>query len=296
MSLRDFALLVGVCLVWASNNVLSKIIISDLGVAPMLYAGARFLIVTLAVSPWLFPAPRPVWRLVLIGLLMGGGAFSLLFIGLKSASPSAASIVSQLGLPLTTVLSVVMLGEKIHLPRIVGITLTFIGVLIVMWDPAGMSASGGLFFVAAGAVASSLGAVLMKQFQGVRPVQFQAWVGLSSVVPMVVLSAWLEPGGVQGAIAAGWPFAVGVLYSALVVSIGAHTLYYGLIQRYEANLIAPLTLMVPLFTIALGVALTHDAFDVRMAAGTAIALAGVLVIAVRRSQVGALMLWLRERI
>ncbi len=54
-----------------------------------------------------------------------------------------------------------------------------------------------------------------------------------------------------------------------------------LIQRYEANLVAPLTLMAPLFTIALGVLITHDRFDLRMAVGSIVALAGVLVIAVR---------------
>ena len=60
-----------------------------------------------------------------------------------------------------------------------------------------------------------------------------------------------------------------------------HTSYYGLIRRYEANLLAPLTLMTPLFTIAFGVALTGDKLDMRMIAGAMLALAGVLVVALR---------------
>jgi drug/metabolite transporter (DMT)-like permease len=295
MSVRDFALMMAVCLVWALNTIVSKLIITDYAVAPMFYAAARFAIVTLAVFPWLFPAPRPVWRMILVGLLMGGGTFSLFFIGLRTSSPSAAAIVGQLGLPVTTVLSVLMLGEKIHLPRGVGIALSFVGVLIVMWNPEGMAASTGLLFIAAGAVTGSLAAVMMKQFEGVRPLQFQAWVGLSSAVPMIALSAMFEPDAVSGAIQAGWPFVAAVLFSGLVVSVVGHTIYYGLIQRYEANLIAPLTLMVPLGTIALGVVFTHDAFGWRMALGTAVALSGVLIIALRRSHVGALVLWLRER-
>ena len=74
-----------------------------------------------------------------------------------------------------------------------------------------------------------------------------------------------------------------------------HTLYYALIQRYEANLISPLTLMTPLATIALGVMITHDPFDLRMATGSAVALLGVLVIALRRNQVAPLLLALRTR-
>lgn len=296
MSLRDFALMVGICLIWALNTIVSKFIVTDFGVAPMFYAGARFLVVALAAAPWLFPAPKPIWKMVLIGLLMGGGTFSLFFIGLRTSSPSAATIVGQLGLPITTVLSVLMLGEKIRWPRALGITLTFVGVLIVMWRPEDLAASAGLLWIAAGAVAGSFGAIMMKQFEGVRPLQFQAWVGLSSAVPMVIASALFEPTAVGAAMAAGWPLVWAVLFSALLVSIVAHTLYYGLIQRYEANLIAPLTLMVPLATIAMGVAFTGDVFDAQMALGTAVALAGVLIIALRKNHVGGLVLWLREKL
>ena len=45
MSLRDFALLVGVCLVWAMNSIVSKLVISHMGVPPLFYAAARFAVV-----------------------------------------------------------------------------------------------------------------------------------------------------------------------------------------------------------------------------------------------------------
>ncbi|CAN5185700.1 DMT family transporter [soil metagenome] len=296
MSLRDFALMVFVCLIWAVNTVVSKIIVTDYAVAPMFYAAARFAVVAVVALPWLLPAPRPVWRVALVGLLMGGGSFSLLFLGLKTASPSASAIVGQLSLPITTVLSVLMLGEKIHRTRAVGIALSFVGVLIVMYHPGDMQASTGLLFIAGGAVASSFGAVIMKQIEGVSPLRLLAWVGMTSVIPMVVLSAIFEPGAFGQAVSVGWPLLAALLFAALLSSVLAHTIYYGLIQRYEANLIAPLTLMVPLATIALGVAFTGDIFDGRMAIGTAVALTGVLIIALRRSHVGAVFLWLRERV
>ena len=85
-------------------------------------------------------------------------------------------------------------------------------------------------------------------------------------------------------------FWAAAVYSGLVVSVGAHTLYYGLIQRYEATLISPLTLMTPLATIFLGVALLGDPFGPRMVLGTALALVGVLIIALRRNQVMPLLL------
>jgi drug/metabolite transporter (DMT)-like permease len=81
-----------------------------------------------------------------------------------------------------------------------------------------------------------------------------------------------------------------VLFSGLVVSVLAHTLYYTLIQRYEATLVSPLTLMTPIFTIALGVVFTGDVVDLRMAVGAALAMAGVLVTAFRFNQLARLAL------
>ena len=295
MSLRDFLLLAFVCVVWATNNIVSKFVVTHLGVPPMFYAAVRFAVVLIVVFPWLLPMPRPRWRMVVVGLLMGAGTFALVFIGLKTASPSAVAIVSQVGVPITTLLSFLILGERLTGRRVIGMVLTLTGVLAVMWDPHGFKISTGLLFIVAASFLGGLGAVMMKQMEGVKPLRLQAWVGLSSLAPMVVLSAWLEPGQIQAGIAAGWPFVAAALFSGLVVSVLAHTLYYSLIQKYEANLISPLTLMTPLATIGMGVIFTQDVFDLRMAFGTAVALAGVLVIALRPSQAMALLVALRNR-
>ncbi|MBC7168035.1 DMT family transporter [Phenylobacterium sp.] len=295
MALRDFALLVLVCLIWATNNIISKFVVADLAVPPLFYAAVRFALVAAITARWLIPAPRPRWRLIVVALLMGGGNFALLFIGLQTATASAAAVVIQLGVPITTVLSMVMLGEQVRWRRGIGIALTLLGALAVMWDPGGFVVSTGLLFVVAAAFLGSLGAVMMKQMQGVRPLQFQAWVGFASVWPLAALSLAAEPGALQAALDAGWAFVAAVVFSAVIVSVLAHTAYYGLIQRYEANLISPLTLMTPLATIGLGVALMNDPFGPRMVVGTIVALAGVLIIALRPNQVAPLLLAWRNR-
>jgi len=295
MALRDFALLVLICLVWASNNIISKIVVAQWGVPPVFYAAVRFAIVAACTLPWLLPAPKPLWRIVTVALLMGGCNFALLFMGLKTASPSAAAIVLQLGVPITTLLSVIMLGERIRWRRGIGIAMTLAGALLVIWHPEGLALSPGLLLIVAATFTGSLGAVMMKQMDGVKPLHFQAWVGFCSLPPLVAISGLTEQGQWAAAQAAGWPFWVAVVFSALVVSVLIHTAFYGLIIRYEANLIAPLTLMTPLATIAMGVVITNDHFDARMAVGSALALLGVLIIAIRRNSVMPLLLSLRNR-
>ena len=280
MKLRDFLLLVLVCLLWASNNVLSKIVVSHWHVPPLFYTAVRFVIVTTVTLPWLLPMPRPAWRIVLIGLAMGAGSFGLMFVGLTWASPSEAAIVVQAGVPITTLLSIWLLGERIHWRRGVGISLALAGVLVVVWQP-GFALSTGTMFILAAAFSGSLGAVLMKQTGHIAPLQFQAWVGLSGLVLLAPISAAIEPGAWQAAVQIGWRFYAAVIWSALVVSVFAHSAYYLLIGRYEANLIAPLTLITPLVTIGLGVAITGDHIDAQMALGSGLALAGVLLVALR---------------
>ncbi|MFD2678853.1 DMT family transporter [Camelimonas lactis] len=283
MNIRDFVLLVLICLAWAFSTVLSKVVISELNAPPLFYAAARFTVVALVCAPWLFPAPKPLWRVMVVGLCMGAGSFALVFIGLETATPSATAIVSQLGVPITTILSVIVLGEVIGWRRRLGILLAFTGTMLVMWDPRGVSASTGLAFVAAAAVCSSVGAIMMRQMSKVRPLQFQAWVGLVSAVPLALGTLLLEEQVLPRAINGGWMLFFAVMFAALVVSVCAHTTYYGLIKKYEASLIAPLTLMCPLFTIALGMAMTGDRLTVGTVLGSSIALGGVLLIAVRRN-------------
>lgn len=293
MRARDFVLLVAVCLIWALSNVLSKIIVSQWAIPPLFYSALRFTVVALVACPWLRPMPRPAWRVVAIALCFGGGSFSLLFMGLQTTSPSAAAIMLQLGVPFTTLLSMLVLRERIHRRRGLGIALTLIGVSIATWSPAGLSLSTGLWLVAASAFAGAVGAILMKQVSGIQPFRFQAWVGLISAPVLILASAVLEEGQWTAAMTIGWPLVAAVLFTAFVVSLGAHSAYYYLIDRYEANLLAPLTLMTPLATIGFGVLITDDDLDLRMALGGGLAMLGVLIVALR-PRAGAELLVERE--
>jgi O-acetylserine/cysteine efflux transporter len=59
---------------------------------------------------------------------------------------------------------------------------------------------------------------MMKQTHGVRPLQFQAWVGLSSILPLAILSALLEAKEIPAALDAGWLLVAAVVYAGLAVS------------------------------------------------------------------------------
>src|SRR3546814_12573270 len=107
----------------------------------------------------------------------------------------------------------------------------------------------------------------MKQVDGVKPFRFQAWVGLVSATVLTLASILLEDGQWTAATTTGRPLVAAVVFTALIVSVGAHSVYYHLIDRYEANLLAPLTLMTPLATIDRKSVVSGKSVSVRVALG-----------------------------
>jgi O-acetylserine/cysteine efflux transporter len=278
MKPRDFFILMLVCFIWAVNLVVGRIVIVDFGVPPLFYAAIRFCLVALMLSPLLRPVPPQLGWVICIGLLLGAGHFGLLFIGLSQASPSSSAIVLQLGIPVTAILSIAVLGENISPLRWAGIVLAVVGVIIVMWDPRGFHASVGLVFVFAATVSLSLGGILLKRIFRIKPLRLQAWVALSSTAPLALLSVLLETGQWAATWHAGWVLAAALVFSVVIVTGWSHTTWFSLLQRYEANFISPFTLAVPLMTIGMGIMVTGDHFDLRMLVGSVAALAGILIV------------------
>jgi len=88
---RDFGLLMVICLVWASNFVIAKLVLADLLIPPLFFSALRLAVVLVAVCPWLVPIPRPAWRTFVVGFLMGAGSFGLMTVGLMTANGSSRS-------------------------------------------------------------------------------------------------------------------------------------------------------------------------------------------------------------
>ena len=281
MSLRDFVIFVLVCLGWATSVILAKFAMADLGMPPLFFALLRTLLVAAALSRCLWPLPAMPVRVLVATMLLGGGSFALLFIGLKTASASSASIVALSGAPMTVLFAIAFLGERIGWHRGFGMFLTLAGVGVVVADPSGLKGSLGLIYVAASAVAGALGSVLLKQLVDTPALTLQAWAGASGSLLLLPLSLLLEQHQLASAMAGGWPLIGCVAFSGLIVSVVGHTTYYKLLQKYDANLIAPLTLMTPLFTIVLGVVVMGDKPTAGLAVGGCLAMLGVTITVIR---------------
>ena len=281
MSVRDFLFLCAICFVWGLNLVVTRWVVADMGVPPIFFAAVRFLGVALVLIPFLRPIPKQIGILFLVSMFIGAGHFALLFMGLANAEASAASVTGQLGVPFSTLMSVVFLSEKIHLRRGIGIVLAFVGVLIIAVDPDSFSISIGLLYIVGSAFVGSVGGILMKRMTPITALQSQAWVGLFSFLPLFLLSGLVETGSTDAYLAGGWGVWLATLYAVLGVSAFAHGGFYSLIKRYDISLLSPLTLMTPVWGVVLSALLLGEVLTFQLIIGSIISLGGVLVIAIR---------------
>ncbi|MEO0982827.1 MAG: DMT family transporter [Pseudomonadota bacterium] len=281
MTLRDFTLLFAICFVWGLNIVLTRWVVSDFSVPPIFFAAIRFLGIALVLLPFLRPKPAELKTLFLISLFLGSGHFALLFVGLANAEASAASVVGQLGVPFTTLLSMAFLGETIGWRRGLGIMLSFAGVVLIAFEPEGFAVSFGLLYIVASALIGSIGGILMKRMTPITAFQQQAWVGLFSFAPLFAVSGLLESGQWEAYSAGGWPVWAATAFAVLGVSIFGHGGFYSLIKRYDVSLLSPLTLMTPIWGVVLSVVLLSEPLTINLVVGAAISLTGVFVIAMR---------------
>lgn len=278
----DLFLLVLCCVVWGVNLPLTRLLVGE--IPPILAATLRFAGLALVLLPFLRPVPRQWGTVILVALSIGGLHFALLFLGLATAPASAVAIVGQIGLPMVTVLSVIFLKEEVHAQRILGMTLAFIGVLVVLWKPGGLTLSAGLLFVVASAFVGSVGSIVMKRMEPLPALQVQAWVGLVSIVPLLLLSAVTETGQLATIAAAPlWAWAI-LAFSVVVVSVFGHSAYYQLLKRHDVTLLAPLTLLTPVVAVATGVLALGEPVTWQLLVGGAITLLGVGLVARRRNR------------
>ncbi|HSC05291.1 MAG TPA: DMT family transporter [Steroidobacteraceae bacterium] len=281
---RDLVFLVLINLIWGFNFITSKVGVSEL--PPLWFTTLRFTLLALILAVFLRVQRGQMGAIVVAGVLSGALHFGLLFVGLGMAKTvSTVAIVGQLGVPFTTLMSIVFLGEVVRWRRWLGITLAFAGVMVMGLDPKVFDFWQGLALVVLSAFVGSIGLLAVKQLKDIKPLEIQAWFAVISVPVLAVLSAVFETGQLQATRAASLEAWSALLFTVVMASLIAHSGYYYLVQRYPITSVSPLTILSPLFGVLFGVTLLGDELTPRIIAGGTMTLTGVVVIALREHKI-----------
>ncbi|MDT8449547.1 MAG: DMT family transporter [Wenzhouxiangellaceae bacterium] len=282
MPLNHRAALLAICLIWAGNFVAAAIAVDHL--PALTFTVLRFALVLALLAPFLRRPVRGQWGNLLAACwCMGTLHFGLVFVALdRSTDVSSIAILMQVYVPFSTLLAVLVLGERIGWRTASGVAMAFGGVLVVGLDPVVLAQLDVVALVLASAFFLALGTIFMRRVRGVGVFGFQAWNALLSLVPLTLLALLLEqPTTAIRALDWASPALPAVAYSAIGATIIGHGTFYWLIQRHEVNTVTPYLLLVPILAVALGVLLRDDRPGPRLLVGGAMVIAGVLWVTLR---------------
>ncbi|WP_439533082.1 DMT family transporter [Polymorphobacter sp.] len=273
-----------ITLIWAFNIVAIKYTVDDVG--PLTAVTLRYGILMAVCLPWLRWQPGRMGALVATGLVAGA-----LFMGLGALSfavatnISAISIAGQLGIPFSLLLGVFVLKERIRWPRILAVTLSVLGVIVMGFDPAIVDEGLALWLMVAAAVCWAVSNLMFRSLADVPMMTTQAWLALVSTPVMAAAAMIFEPHGLAniGHISLeNWSW---LFYSAVLASLVGHGGMSWLFQRYPVATVSPLSLPTPLLSVFFAVTILGSTMTNQMMLGGALTLIGVAIITLRTARV-----------
>lgn len=278
MPFRDLLLGLFVIVIWALNIIVIKVGVAEL--PPLLMTTLRFMLVAVLLVPFYPVARAQLPFLLLLSVTFGSLHFALLFIGLGQAEAGTGALLVQMGTPFATLLAVFFLKEKLGLKRLIGLLLSFAGVIVLAGGPT-LPSPLPLSILLMSALGWAVSQLLIKRGPPIAPLALAGWVALFAV-PQVGLGSWLlEHNHLHAIQQASWLGWGAVIYTAVMSSIVAYGIWYTLLRRHPVNRVVPMTLLVPVLAVGLGALLMDDSLGIHKLIGGGLVVAGIALIVIK---------------
>jgi O-acetylserine/cysteine efflux transporter len=248
MVLSHILLLVLVAAVWGFNFVAIKVGLNHL--PPFTMTALRFV---LTAFPAIFFVQRPKlpWgRLVAYGLILFAAQFTCMFSAIHAGlSAGLASLVMQIQAFFTIGLSMLIFRERPLVVQILGAVVAGLGIAAIALHVGGEVTWLGLMLAVAAAFCWGVGNIMTKSFGKVDMFGLIIWGNFFAALPLLVLAIVFEGDKVSVASVTGdpWPIVFAVGYNAYASTFIGYTLWSRMLARHSAALVAPFSLLVPVF-------------------------------------------------
>ena len=274
MTLLHMLIAILINLLWGSTFVAAAIGLREF--SPTLFTGIRFGLLAILLVGFL-KAPRAQFMpLLRIGLVMGTGMYLTLYLSVALADNTASvAVFNKLEVPFALLLGVLLLGERIGIRRIMGISVAMIGAITITFDPAAFADWPALFWMVVSCGFSAYGFIQIRRLGKMHPCTIVAWISIVSAPVLLVMSFIFESEQVQVVREASWIAWLALAYAAIMGSVVANSGLYFLLQRYPVNQITPFGLLSPIFSVIGGLLLLDDVLTLGLIVGGSLILFGV---------------------
>lgn len=273
----------GMNILWGLNYIAVKIAVD--AVAPLTAAFLRQALVLLVCIGSLRIIPGRMRALTALGLLSGGAFYVAVNVSLAiSDNVGALAIASQLTVPFSLLLAIIVFHERIHLPRITGIVLSFVGVMLLVFDPSAGREVPGLALTALASLIWAICSLIQRSLIGVPVLTIYAWIGLWGAVVLGALALLWEPAAMRDIPHIPMIGLGAIAFSAIGSTILGQGAMSWLLQRHPVSTVTPLTLAAPVISVFVAGWYFGTPPTMLMLLGGAIALAGVAIVAIRTAR------------
>jgi O-acetylserine/cysteine efflux transporter len=282
MKTRELLLALLVPLTWALGFTVAKAALDEF--PPLLLMSMRFFIAGL-ILVWFVPIPRHCLKdLFWISLVGSTVQYGLTFTGLSMIDASLGGIIVQLEVPFSVLLAVIIFRERPGLLRIIGMTVSFIGIALIAGKPSLSGQLEGILLTASGALVWAIGQIMYKrissQIDGLTGI---AWIGVIAAPQMLIGSMIFETGQVDALMNASWVGWASVVYLGLIMTVVGYGIWFTVLARNPVSHVMPVLLVLPVFTVLFSVLLLGERPSLEVLLGGVTILAGVSLIVFSKS-------------
>jgi drug/metabolite transporter (DMT)-like permease len=250
---------------------------------PMKFLALRYALSLLCFAVWVLlarvklPGSRTQWlHLAAVGVLVHAGYLGGVWTAVKLGMGSGLSSLIVGLQPVLTALWMSYIGGKVSTRQWGGLTLGFIGLLLVVSTKLGHGEASvvNLSFAAIALLSITIGTLYQKRFVAPCDVRSANAVQLGAALLVTLPLALLEPEAMQWNSQLAWAMA----WSVVGLTLGGSSLLYILIQRGAATSVTSLLYLVPPTTAFLAWILFGEAITAVTVLGTALTALGVYLV------------------
>ena len=254
MSPKHTALIILIMFFLGSAYPLGKFGLNT-SINPILFGSLRMGIVFLCLIPFckiIIPPKKYLLPLIGFSIFMGAGVNMFLYLSLEVASIIAPiTIGAQLGIPFAIIVSSIFLSEGISFKKWILIFTSFLGIILIAFDPKIVDEILGMLFISAMAFFYGLSQVFSRYLNELDVKFTNAFMGLVGFIMLATLSQLFE-GNVVHQIRSininGW---LTLLYAGIIISIFGHMMMFYLYKFYPVGKVLPFYALFPVFGLML---------------------------------------------
>jgi O-acetylserine/cysteine efflux transporter len=281
LPLKHLLILLFIAVAHGSAFPITKLVLND-SVPPILMASLRMGLVLILLIPfWRFKIPEKKYipSLIAFSISMGVMVYSFMTLSLYYSSIISPVIVgSQLAIPFGILASSIILNENISSKKWILIFTSFIGILIIFFDPKLTNNLLGLFYASLMALSFGLAQVYSRKLRSLDISLTNAFTGLFGFSILLIVSYFIEGDTLNNILSINFNSWLLISYQAIVVSLGAHLLMFYLYKFYTVGQIFPSYSLFPIFGIGLTFLIFGEIPTILFIVGSIIVLSSVFLL------------------